>query len=349
MRKLGRHLTNLSTCLLALSISACAGKQEPPPSAPAPIVSAATAPTPAPAPVAAPTTAPSTPPVTEIEPAPKPRFHHQGQHPIVEMIFAELSEVNLSPAQKTAVDSIEADLKKQTETIEAPKKQLDSDVADGASAGKIDKAKIEADLKKLTQSAESTTIAVQDAMNKLHKTLDTTQRKKLVEVLRAEAAKHHGHEHGTGPKSDAKGDEHHERDMGHKGNDEKQARHHEMARTEPGERLAAELGLTVEQREKLSKKLESELKANQANMKEHWGSIQKHLKTLLDDFEKDTFDAKKAGVGSNIGQMVKMMATGRIRFVETVLSVLTPEQRGKFADHIRQQADGRYNDGRDDN
>jgi Spy/CpxP family protein refolding chaperone len=325
MRKFGTHLTILNTCLLALLLSACGGKQEPPPSAPAPIVSAPTPP--ALAPVAAPTVAPTTTATTEAAPAPKPQPRHQGQHPMVEMVFAELSGVGLSDAQKAAIDLIEKDLKKQTEAIEAPKKQLDSDVADGASAGKIDKVKIDADLKKVIQTAESTAIAVQDAMNKLHKTLDPTQRKKLVELLRAEAAKHHGHEHGMGPKGDAKGDE-----------------HHEMAHQKPGEKLAAELGLTPEQREKLSKKLEIELKVNKTNMKEHWGTMQKHMKTLLDAFESDTFDAKKAGVGSNIGQMVKMMAAGRIRFVEAVLSVLTPEQRGKFADHIRQHVDSRDDD-----
>jgi len=38
------------------------------------------------------------------------------------------------------------------------------------------------------------------------------------------------------------------------------------------------------------------------------------------------------------------MTGGRIRFVEAMLSVLTPEQRSKFAEHVRHHVD----DGDDD-
>ena len=37
--------------------------------------------------------------------------------------------------------------------------------------------------------------------------------------------------------------------------------------------------------------------------------------------------------------MVKMMVGGKIRMVEAVLSVLTPEQRAKFAEHLRAHGD----------
>jgi Spy/CpxP family protein refolding chaperone len=37
--------------------------------------------------------------------------------------------------------------------------------------------------------------------------------------------------------------------------------------------------------------------------------------------------------------MVKAIAKHRIEFVQTVLGVLTPEQRPKFAEHIRAHAD----------
>ena len=49
------------------------------------------------------------------------------------------------------------------------------------------------------------------------------------------------------------------------------------------------------------------------------------MKALGDAFEGDKFDAKKLGVGTHAPEMVKEMAKRRIEFVQTVLSVLTPE------------------------
>jgi hypothetical protein len=36
--------------------------------------------------------------------------------------------------------------------------------------------------------------------------------------------------------------------------------------------------------------------------------------------------------------MIKAMAKSRVDFVQTVLGVLTPEQRAKFAEHVRAHA-----------
>jgi Spy/CpxP family protein refolding chaperone len=249
------------------------------------------------------------------------------------MVFSELSAVGLSAEQKTAVDAIESDLKKQTATVDGPKSQLDTDVADGSATGKLDKAKIDADVKTLVQAADSTALAVQDAMNRLHKLLDVAQRKKLVESLRAKAEKHRDAAMGAKP------EEHHEHEKGAKGAKPEGHHEHGKAGHERMERLAAELGLTAEQREKLTTKLGTGLKADQANMKAHLVDAQKRMKAMFDAFVSDKFDAKKAGVGEHVGKMVEMTATGRVRFVEAVLSVLTPEQRGKFAEHLRQHAE----------
>jgi len=51
----------------------------------------------------------------------------------------------------------------------------------------------------------------------------------------------------------------------------------------------------------------------------------KRMKALGDAFEGDKFDAKKLGVRTHAPEMVKEMAKRRIEFVQTVLSVLTPE------------------------
>jgi Spy/CpxP family protein refolding chaperone len=106
----------------------------------------------------------------------------------------------------------------------------------------------------------------------------------------------------------------------------------------PVERLSEELALTPEQKQKLETKLQAQMKAQQATMKNKMEAGMKHLDAVGTAFEGDKFDAKKAGVGNMGPDMIKAMAKGRVEFVQTVLSVLTPEQRAKFAEHVRTHA-----------
>jgi Spy/CpxP family protein refolding chaperone len=233
-------------------------------------------------------------------------------HPVIGMLMANVAEV-IKPEQKATIDGIQADLEKLGDATKDARAQLDADIADGATAGKLDKAKIDADMKKLVQAADSTAAAAQEAVNKLHKTLDAAQRKKLVELLRA------------------KGKEHEER-MKSQMDEHEKGEHGRM------DKIGEHLGLTPDQQKKLKTKLEASIKGDMGKMKEHHGGMQKHMKALGDAFESEKFDAKKAGVGEHMGDMAKMMANGKLHFVEAVLSVLTPEQRAKFAEHVKQHA-----------
>ena len=107
------------------------------------------------------------------------------------------------------------------------------------------------------------------------------------------------------------------------------------------EKLSAELALTPEQREKLRTKLEAQMKAQEGAMKAQKATSEKHMKQIGDAFEGDKFDAKKVGVGQHAPEMAKTMATNHVTFAETVLGVLTPEQRAKFATHLREHAGDR--------
>lgn len=102
--------------------------------------------------------------------------------------------------------------------------------------------------------------------------------------------------------------------------------------------LSEELGLTEEQQGKLRTKLDAQFKTQQAAMKTRMAAMEKHLAALATAFESDNFDAKKAGVGVQAPEMVKAMVNDRVKFVEIVFGVLTPEQRTKFADHLRKHA-----------
>ena len=294
-------------------------------------------------------------------------------HPALGMLMAESSQVGLSAEQQKVVDAIETDLEKQADALKEPHAQLINDLADGVTAGKLDKKKIDADSKKLMQAGDATVKTVQDAANKLHQTLDAAQRKKLSELLLAKVDEMHAHgmgpmhghgpggEPGKGPKGEpgapppppkaeqgevGKGPKG-EPGAGHKGLDEHAGHHgpdrHEMGH--PGmnpqaglEKLSELLGLTQEQHDKLKTKIEAMSKSQTGSMKAEHEAMQKHMKAIAEAFATDKFDAKKAGLGEQHGDMMKSMVKSRMDFIEAILSVLTPEQRTKFAEHIRQQA-----------
>ncbi len=320
--------------VLALVVG-CGGSQTEPAAPPAPSASATVTPPP-PAPPASATAAPTAEAAPSVEaPPPAPPPEHHG---MARMFAKSLADVTLRPEQKAAVDGILADMDKAADAPKDARHTLVGDIADGVAAGKIDKKKTDTDVKALSTAAEGAVPAMQDAMTRLHTTLDAGQRKQLIDSLQAHAEEmheQHEHEHGAhgpgaagapaasaaapaaapAPAAGAPSDE-----------DRENAEH---------EKLADALGLTPDQRTKLHAKMKEEMKAEHSKMKARMEAMKAHLKALGTAFESDKFDAKKAGVGDKAGAMAKEMATGRIHMAETILGILTPEQRPKFADHIR--------------
>jgi Spy/CpxP family protein refolding chaperone len=285
--------------------------------------------------------------------APKPTLNHH-RHPVLALFLASLDSVQLSAEQKTSIDLIQADLLKHAEVAKEPREKLQADVAAGVSAGKLDQAKIDADIRAMSAAVAATQPAMQGDMNRLHQALTPEQRKKLVESAREQgkAMHEHGmamHEHGCtcgeheaagkcgGHESGCKGCEH----CGKGGEHEHSAKggeheHGGKAMWEgPLDKLAEELSLTPEQSAKIRGKVEALVKTQQAAMKDQMAAAVKHFGAVSAAFEGDKFDAKKAGVGTQTPELVKSIATGRVQFVQAVLSVLTPEQRPKFLARVQ--------------
>jgi Spy/CpxP family protein refolding chaperone len=385
---------------LALLSPACGGSQAEPEAPPPPPPPPAAPPPPAPVAVA-----PAPPPaMVEAAPAPPPAPKHH--HGMTAMLFAGLGSIELKPEQKAAVDAIETDLDKLHDQHKDSGAKLMNDIADGVAAGKIDHKKTDADVRDITKAIESTVPGIQDAVTRLYKTLDATQRKALVASMRehADDMREHmmmhehpgmgGHDHGphgTGappsppqgglaggaagpsgappPAPGGLGAPGPTAGMGGPGTgigapgagmgglraggmgaptppgsnapaggmgDHGQG--HEHGYGSMFEMLSADLALTPEQQEKLRPKLDAQMKAQEATMKAKKAASEKHMKQIGDAFEGEKFDAKKVGVGQRAPEMAKTMATTHIAFIETVLAVLTPEQRAKFAAHVRDHA-----------
>jgi len=119
------------------------------------------------------------------------------------LFFAGLRSVDLKPEQKAAVDSIEADVDKLGDQHKDSGAKLLNDIADGVAAGKVDHKKTDADVRDITKAVEASVPGIQDAVTRLYKTLDATQRKTLVAAMREHAEDMHEHgmmmgEHGMG-------------------------------------------------------------------------------------------------------------------------------------------------------
>jgi len=254
------------------------------------------------------------------------------------------------------VEGIESDLDKLADASKDPKAKLEADVADGVAVGKIDHKKTDADITALSTAVAATTPTRQEAMNRLYKTLDADQRKKLVATMRAKGHEMHEHmaEHDAKGAGMAMGGKEHEgkgpagkgpmgegKAMGpgmqaHEGMGMGMAGH--GMGHDPMMKLGDELSLTPEQKDKLKAKLEAQMKTSRAAMKPKMEVAEKHMDAIGTAFEGDKFDAKKAGVGAEAPDMAKVMATAKVQFVESVLGVLTADQRTKFAAHLKEHA-----------
>jgi hypothetical protein len=67
--------------------------------------------------------------------------------------------------------------------------------------------------------------------------------------------------------------------------------------------------------------------------------VQDHLRVFASAFKGEAFDAKTlTGAKAADGHMARWGATRRTRFLEAAAPVLTPDQRAKLAQTIRERA-----------
>ena len=307
----------LVTCML---LAACAGEGAtgsatalpPPPTSampPPPM-----APPPAPAPVASAAPAPPPPPPNPqgaemAEGADHREQHHGG---VLSLIVMTLKDLDLTADQQAAVDKIRVDLLASMEPARAAEKDYANTLADGVAAGKVDRAKVDASIGKLVTQVQGVHDASLTAMNQLHAALTPAQRAKLVDELHA----------------------HWEKWKEAQGKDEADDKQHHA-----GHMLAMvrELGLTQDQADKIKASFKDKMKA--APQDHTHKEVQDHLTAFGTAFKADTFDAKKlTGAKAANGHMAKWGATRRARFLEAAAPILTPEQRTKLAQTIRDHA-----------
>jgi Spy/CpxP family protein refolding chaperone len=229
------------------------------------------------------------------------RHHHHGG--VTLLIAMSLDTLGLSPEQKPAVEKIRSDLHARMEPARAAEQNLLGTLADGLAAGVLDPAKVDATVAQLTSAAASVHDASTDALNQLHSVLTPPQRAALVDKLEAQWSVW------------------------------------QRANTDENDHLTeltVDLTLTPDQVDKIRV---SQAEAMKAVPRFDPQEVAAHIRAFGDAFRTQTFDAKALTTGgAATAHMVGWGAAHMAHFVESVSPVLTPEQRGKLAQILREHA-----------
>ncbi|HTQ44783.1 MAG TPA: Spy/CpxP family protein refolding chaperone [Polyangiaceae bacterium] len=307
---------------LALAASAC---ESTPPAAPPPATPAAVAPAPvAPAPAGSPGVAPAaaaSPGAQPASPAAAPeqgeaeehRHHHGG---VIALIAMSLKDLDLSADQKAAVEKVRAALVTKMEPARAAGQDLSNTLADGVAAGSVDRAKADAAIGKLVAQVQAAHGSSLDAMNQLHAVLTPAQRAALVDKLQ----------------------EHFEKWKEANGHEDQEGQH----RSGPMLGLVKDLSLSQSEAQQIKDSYRNLLKASApaAGGQDHQHKdVADHLQAFGTAFKADKFNAHAlAGASAAAGSMARWGATRMARFLEAAAPVLTPDQRTKLAQLIRDRA-----------
>ncbi len=313
-----------ASALLVLGALACEpegagpGAAAPPP--PSASVAVAPPPPPAPTPPAPPPPAPAPPPVAAPPPGPgggemaegdEHREHHHGG--VLGLIAMSIKDLDLSADQKAQIEKIRTDLVAKMDPARAAGKDLANVLADGVAAGKIDRAKADPAVNKLVTQVQGLHDASLQSLNDLHKALTAPQRAALVENVQS----------------------HWEKWKEAHGEDEKDDKQHH-----PGYllELVKDLNLSQDQADKIKASFRDHMKKGPQDHAHK--EVQDHLKAFATAFKSDTFDAKKlVGAKAANGHVARWGATRRVAILEAAAPVLTPDQRTKLAQQIRDRAD----------
>jgi Spy/CpxP family protein refolding chaperone len=229
------------------------------------------------------------------------RHHHHGG--VTLLIAMSLDTLGLAPEQKPAVEKIRSDLHARMEPGRAAEQSLVSTLADGLAAGTFDPVKVDAALAQLTSAAAMVHDASTDALNQLHTVLTPPQRAALVDKLEAHWSVW------------------------------------QRANTDENDHLAeltAELDLTPDQVQKIRA---SQAEGMKAVPRFDPQEVAAYVRAFGDAFRAPTFDAKTLTTGgAATAHMVGWGGAHMAHFIESASPALTPEQRGKLAQMLRQHA-----------
>lgn len=236
------------------------------------------------------------------------RHHHHGG--VAMFVAMAIDTLGLPPEKKAQVDRIQSDLHAKMAPARDAEHDLLQIIADGTAAGKIDAAKADAALAKLGTASAGIHTAVADSLTQLHDALSPVERQTLVDKVKAhwEVWQEVNSEDKNQPKD----------------------------RETHLQRLTQRLSLTPDEVDKMTKALGTPpAPTAQTDTK----AVDAHVNAFCAAFVADKFDPKSFDKEATAaaGHTARHGAGRMVKFYEAVVPVLTPDQRTKLADHLKER------------
>lgn len=260
------------------------------------------------------------------------------------LLGAALNELELRADQKSTIEGLLADLKQ--DKAGSTHRDLDRALASEVRSGKLDDAAFASQLASIEKEATERATKTHTALNSLHETLDTEQRSALVAALKQKVeAGPRAERRGTsepgvrakrGGHSGMRGDRRAMHGAANGMHDGLPNMHGGFARGVGG--IERQLDLSAEQRDQLRAARD---KAPKPDFEKSMGEMKNKVGAMLDAFAKDDFDAATVMGSQDVAGRAKQATQMRVEHVRSVLAVLTPEQRVKYAELLEAEPRGR--------
>lgn len=241
---------------------------------------------------------------------------HGGHGGPAHLLRAALDELTLSADQKQKVEGLLENMKQAGPGPSAESRALETTIQKSVQSGSFDDAAFSKHYTALEGEARQNAEKLQNSLNELHQTLTAEQRSELVSKLQARMK--------DGPreaKGDRPGKDRHGRGFGKGFGFEK--------------RTLADLGLTDDQK----RKLETARDANKPEFSGK-GEWKTRAESMLSAFGGANFDAKKLMDAGDMAKHARTFAEMRVKRARTLVEILTPEQRAKYAASLESRSHG---------
>jgi Spy/CpxP family protein refolding chaperone len=239
------------------------------------------------------------------------RHHHHGG--VTLLIAMSLDVVGVMPDQKTTIEQIQADLHKALEPARIAEKAVLAALADGIAAGTIDKAKVDAAIAQLAMTAGAAHDASVAALDQLHGILTAPQRAAFADKVQAHW------------------------DVWQDANALESPAEQAQAERDRLATLAADLSLAPDQIEKIRADAAATSTSTPPLDAEEIGA---YVRRFCDAFRGEMFDARSLTTASSADSRVAAWGAKKMAlFLEAATPVLTPEQRTKLAQSLREHAE----------
>jgi Spy/CpxP family protein refolding chaperone len=244
------------------------------------------------------------------------RHHHAG---FPGFVFMAVETLGAPPEQQAAIDKVKEEYKKKLKPLREANASVHALLADGIAANKFEKAKIDAAVAKVALASVEVHPAVDEALDELHKVLKPEQRQALVDKVEANwSIWKEANEAEKETKAEKK-------------EEKKEAKVDGRIA-----HLTKELSLTPDQAAKAKADMEAAFKEPK---KFELEKSEAHIKAFAAAFVEEKFEAKKLPVAKEEnGKVVTWGAERMVRFYEAITPDLTPDQRTKLAEKLREHS-----------